>query len=137
MASTVTTMQPKPGPWGEMKEIKDPKFIKFGDGEVVTGMLMAIERATVNGKPASRYLVLEEESREPVCFLGTFQIDSRLLTTHIGHRIMIRCEGTDPRVVKNGNAMKIFRVYVSENKMPLSGGSAENDLGITDADIPF
>ena len=131
--------------WGEMKERKEPRFIKFGDGEQVEGVLLAIERVMVNGKPASRFLVMEDEGDPPTCaFLGTFQIESQVLTSDIGYRVRIRCEGTNPAVTRNGNAMKKFRIWTSEKpamgsrgRQAAAGGSAEHDLGITDEDIPF
>ncbi len=137
VAEQAANFRRQPAAYGEMRERKEPRFIKFADGEVLTGVLMSIERATVKGKPATRFLVIEEESREPAVFLGTFQLESQLLTSDIGHRVEIRCEGTNPNVTKNGNAMKVFKIFVSEKPVVPGRVASAEDLSITDEDIPF
>lgn len=117
-----------------MVERKDPRFVQFGDGESVTGVLVNVERIKVNDKMASRYTVEELESKELLSFLGTFQIDSKLRVADVGHLIDVRCEGTDPKVTKSGNAMKLFKVLVSDRTAP---GWAHDGTLITDDDIPF
>lgn len=119
-----------------MKERKEPEFITFGDGEEVTGILLTIERIRVKDKPVSRYTVIEEESGELKAFLGTFQIDSKLRTGDALHRIRVRCEGSDPSITRNGKALKLFKVYVSQFKVNDALREA-SEFGITDAEIPF
>ena len=119
-----------------MRERKEPRFVQFADGDVVRGVLTAIESAEVNGKKTSRFVVLEEDG-DPDCgnmaaFLGTVQINTKLRRSDLGHTIEVRCEGTDKNVVKNGNAMKKFRVFVSDDK-----DQAADTALITDDDIPF
>lgn len=114
-----------------MEERLEPRFVKFGDGETVAGVLISIEVAQVNGKSAARYTVEDLDSGERTCFLGTAQINSKLRKSDVGHAIEVRCEGTDKSVIKNGNAMKLFRVKVSKEKV------SDDSLLITDADIPF
>lgn len=114
-----------------MVERKEPKFVQFGAGESVAGVLVAIEKAMVGGKPAARYVVQDIESGELSAFLGTAQINTKLRRTDLGHMIDIRCEGTDRNVVKNGNPMKVFRVLVSDK--PCTEAAS---VYITDDDIP-
>lgn len=114
-----------------MEERKEPRLVKFADGEALSGVLIGIESIEVNKKKVSRFVVQDLESGELCSFLGTAQINSKLRTTDLGHAIEVRCEGTDPNVTKNGNAMKLFRVKVSREKV------GADSLLITDADIPF
>jgi hypothetical protein len=118
-----------------MEERKDPKFIKFGDGEVIQGVLVTLERIMVGNppKPATRYTVLELTSQEPVSFLGTYQLDSKLRQSDIGHVIDVRCLGVDKNVSRNGNAMIMFSVKVSSRPAP---GWANDGTPITDSDFP-
>lgn len=117
----------------DMEERLDPKHVKFADGEVFVGVLVAIERITIGGKAATRYRAQDVETDEMVTFNGTFQIDSKLRKTDVGHVIEIRNEGTDPNVSRNGNNMKIFRVRVSKQFAP---GWAHDGTPITDDDLP-
>ncbi len=117
-----------------MVERKDPKHIQFGDGETVTGILVGIERIPMNGKNVCRYTVEELESGEILAFLGTYQIDSKLRLADVGHVVTVRCEGASKEVSKNGNAMKLFKVAVSDRKAP---GWAHDGTEITESDIGF
>ncbi len=117
-----------------MKERKEPTFVQFADGEMLAGVLVRIDRTQVsNGNgakaPANRYTVRDLESGEMYSFLGTYQIDTKLNVADIGHVIEVRNEGTNPNVQRNGNAMKVFAVRVSEQPF--------NPATITDNDIPF
>ncbi len=117
-----------------MVERKDPRFVQFGDGEMITGVLVSIERIKVNDKPASRYTVEDLDTKELCAFLGTFQIDAKLRPVDVGHVIEVRCEGTDSNVGRNGNSMKLFKVLVSDRTAP---GWAYDGTPITNDDIPF
>jgi len=150
MASKVNVPQ-------EFTERHDPQFIEFDtEGMTVGGVLMSIEKIDVakkdnDGKPlmdgqgqpltqkALRYTLFdldaERDGKNPLsCFLGTHQINSKIRPTDKGKLMMVRFEGKDNNVQKNGNAMKVFRVFISN--LP-----ARKDLvaatQITDEDISF
>jgi hypothetical protein len=116
-----------------MEERKEPTFVKFSDGEVVTGVLIRIERIEIMKKACTRYTVRDYDD-ELYSFIGTYQIDAKLKSSDLFHKVEIRCEGEDPAVTRNGNAMKIFKVLVSKN--PAKGAPRVNPE-ITDEDIPF
>jgi hypothetical protein len=145
----------------EMREIKEPKFIQFAkDGEAAEGLLQSIDviemqEKDASGKPipgpkkkAARFVLVEgtmdfetgsfTPTGDRLCFLGTRQIIDAVKMGHIGCYIAVRFEGVDNSVGRNGNAMKRFRMWASSAKpktnVPVS---TANDLGITDADIPF
>ena len=129
-----------------MQERKEPKFITFNDGDVIEGVLVKIDTPTVNGKKVPRFVLDDGDvendqfvpSGDRSCFLGTWDIMQKLRTTDIGHYVSVRCEGVDKSIVRNGNALRRFKVFVSA--LPINGatrGDAVTDLGITDADIPF
>lgn len=132
-----------------MVEQREPRFVQFGDGEMVDGLLHAIQQAEVNGKPATRFVVLGGEvvhgkfipDGEACAFLGTYQIETKLRTDHVGHFIQVRCEGEDASVTRNGRAMKKFYVAVSKENLrkaeKAAAAAPPAALGITDDDIPF
>lgn len=124
----------------EMETREEPRFVQFNAGDVLEGVLMAIERMTVKDRAtgrdrsAIRYTVAEPDGG--VCaFLGTYQLNTKLRPTDRGHRVVIRCEGEDVTVKRGDNQMKVFDVQVS--KAPVPRSATCDDLGITDADIPF
>lgn len=119
-----------------MLERKEPKFIQFGVGEIVNGVLVSIEKINIRDqttdqqKPAVRYTVREDDG-EFCCFLGAAQLNQKLRSSDRGHYVSIRCEGENKDVSRNGNSMKVFRVLVSAD--PIKDAA----LYITDDDIPF
>jgi hypothetical protein len=124
----------------EMQEREEPKFIRFGQGDVCEGILIAIEKVMVNQKPAARYTVRLADNSE-VSFIGTNQINRKLRIGDEGHRVQIICTGEDTNVKKGDNCMKLFKVRVSKNRVsgvPLpvqTDGTAVPE--ITDEDISF
>lgn len=126
----------------EMEERKEPDFLRFQPGEVVEGILIGIDRVAIGDpekpnapkKPAVRFTVDTGEGAR-VSFLGTYDLVSKLHTEDKGHYVIVRYEGEDSSIAKNGNAMKRFRVSVS--KGPVRTGAALDSLGITDDDIGF
>jgi hypothetical protein len=128
----------------EMEERKEPELIKFADGEVVEGELIAIERILVGEerKPAVRYVLRDIDTNGLVAFIGVHQINQKLRPEDRGHFVSVRYEGEDKTVSRNGNAMKLFKVRVSKQKVSiLAPGKASIDplaeTEITDDYIPF
>jgi len=120
-------------------ERKEPIKFEFGEGAVLTGVLTNVERVKVRDsrtdlpKDAVRYAVDEIESGEAVFFFGTHQLNGKLRPSDIGHYVRIVCEGEDRSVSRNGNAMKIFKVYIA-GRAP---GWATDGTQITNEDIGF
>lgn len=128
------------------EERPDPRKFEFGDGVELIGILLDVERRMVKDprsgapKPAIRYTVRELQdpatmtySSEPVFFYGTYQLDSKLRPSDVGHFIRILCRGEDKSVGRNGNNMKLFDVNVTKETAP---GFANDGTEITDADLP-
>ena len=121
-------------------ERKDPIKFEFGEGVRLDGILIKVERVKVRDsrtdlpKDAVRYIVEESESGEAVFFFGTHQLDGKIRPVDIGHYVRIICEGEDTSVSRNGNAMKVFKVFISERTAP---GWANNGTPITNEDIGF
>jgi hypothetical protein len=125
-----------------MKERKEPEFISFSDGEMVEGVLLNIDRIPVGEtkQMTNRYTVRDIENRENLySFLGTHQIDTKLSREDIGHVVSVRCEGVDHSVQRNGNAMKKFKVLVSDvpYNVATRGRQLEDGTYITNEDIGF
>jgi hypothetical protein len=124
-----------------MEERKEPTFVKFADGETVDGVLISIQKMMVGQppKPATRYTIMDIDSKELHCFLGTYQIDTKLRPADKGHYISVTCEGNEPGVIRNGNPMKRFKIRVSNQTVleALGGNSQVDSTFITDDDIPF
>ena len=117
-----------------MRERREPEFVQFTKGEVVAGELIAMDRVMVGEpkKAATRYTV-KLDNGQLAAFIGTYQIDTKLRTDDLHHRISVEYVGEDVTVKRGGNFMRVFTVLVSEQ--PVSRPVV--DLGITDADIPF
>jgi hypothetical protein len=118
-----------------MRERKEPTFVKFTEGEVVEGILVNVEQVEVGEprKKAMRYTVEDMDSHDLSSFLGCYQIDTKLRVTDIGHVIHVRFEGDDNSVTRNGRAMKKFQVSVSEKRVnpKLADGTfiSDDDIG--------
>lgn len=136
--------------WKEigMATVTEPKFLQWEEGQVIEGVLIAIERCMIGepAKPAARFVVSEgyvDDSKkfvasgELLAFLGTADLIQKIRTQHKNHFICIRYTGPDHSVHKNGNSMRRFDVAVSPLEFAVGTPSVANDLGITDADIPF
>lgn len=119
----------------EVVERPDPKFVQFAEGEMIEGILLSIETIRVGQPPknASKYTVEEWDTGEVLQFLGTYQIDTKLRPQDLGHKIWVKCEGSDSNVTRNGRPMKLFRVGVSDQAVP---GFALDGSRITDEDLP-
>jgi hypothetical protein len=117
-----------------MEEREEPRFVKFTTGDVVEGVLSSLQRVTIGGKLAVKYIV-QEDGGQYVQFIGTHQLNTKLRITDRGHRVEIRCEGEDTMVKKGDNCMKVFKVLVSRDAVAAS--AATDPLLITDDDIPF
>jgi len=126
----------------KLQERKEPKFVTFAQGEVVEGELMRIDAVEIGEqkKRTVRFTVRDIETNEYQAFLGTYDLVTKLRVEDRGHYVRIRFEGGDPKVQRNGNPMKRFKVEVSEapiREVPAGGTNADGSPLITDADIPF
>ena len=134
-----------------MQEIKEPTFVQFDrPGASVQGLLIGIDRPEVNGKKVPRFIVAEGSlengnfvaTGERLSCLGTYQINNSIQGGHIDRYVSIVYEGEDRERMKNGNALRRFKIFVSNRPPNQAAGnkqtpSVASDLGITDEDIPF
>jgi len=121
-----------------METREEPRFVQFSAGDLVEGVLVAVERVPVKGKMAVKYTVQEEDGGQMVAFIGTYQLNTKLWPEDKGHMVSIKCVGEDTMVKRGENCMKVFDVKVSKERV----GAAEvpvveDGTMITDADIPF
>lgn len=63
-----------------------------------------------------------DDNGQLYCFLGTYQINEKLQVGDKGKKVRIRYEGEERSVVRSGNPMRIFRVFVSSEVV---NGAAE------------
>jgi hypothetical protein len=119
MANQAVTMIPR----------VEPTFIQFKPGDLLEGVLVNIQKQDVNGKSTLKFTV--ERGDERFAFLGTRQLNEGLRPTDLGHAVQIRYIGENTSVVRNGNAMRVFEIAVSREKIQVG------DLLITDDDIGF
>lgn len=123
-----------------MRERTEPEFVQFAPGEVLEGVLVNVDAIEVGKekKRTLRFTVRDLDDKKLRSFLGTYDISTKLTVKDIGHVVSVRYEGDDQNVRRNGNAMKRFKVLVSDNVYaPAKGNKLEDGTYITDADIPF
>jgi hypothetical protein len=120
-------------------ERKPPKKFDFAEGAVLVGILVSHEtgmlrdKQTGQPKKVNRYTVEDQDSKETVFFHGTVQLDSMLRPNDVGHFVSVTCTGEDKEAGRNKNAMKLFKVLISERAAP---GWADDGSRIMDADLP-
>ena len=119
-----------------LRERTEPQFVKFEVGDMLEGVLTRIDTVEVGEKKqrATRYTIENVNNRELFSFLGSYQIDVKLRSNDIGHFIQVAYTGDDMQVKRNGNAMKMFKVLVSEKPI---GNKLADGTFITDSDLPF
>lgn len=122
-----------------MIERAEPTFFKFETpGDVVEGVLIAVKRKAIDGKPAITYTVQDGEER--IRFNGAYQINEKLAVSDIGHKIEVTFEGVDSTIGRGDNKMRHFQVRVSRNvidKAAAAAAASADPTLITDDDIPF
>lgn len=140
----MTTMA---APMIDLVERRDAKHINFGDGERVCGVLVRVDSVQVGGKYTTRFTLEEgdvvdgqyKRTGEFITFLGTYQIETKIMRRDIGHYLDVRCTGTSKDVVRDGKGMKLFQVFVSAH--PVNSGPFRNEREdgtvITSADVSF
>jgi len=123
-----------------MQERLEPNFTKFGAGEIVEGILLRIDTVQVGERKqnVTRYTVEDMDTGALTSFLGSYQLDTRLRPNDFEHFVSIRCEGSDLNIVRNGNPMKLFKVFVSDipARTP-QGVHVPQATEITNADLAF
>ncbi len=142
LAPRTTRTAQRATPAVDMVERKEPDFVKFTEGEVIEGVLVNVERIQVGNPPKSavRYTLADVEDGSLICFLGSYQIDTKLRPSDKGHYITVRYEGEDTSVKRNGNSMKRFKVFVSAApyiSATATGNQLEDGTFITNDDIGF
>ncbi len=106
-------------PRREMQEAKAPDQFQFTKiGQTIAGVLISIEPTTVRDKQALEYMLVNETG-DRLTFLGTADLNKKVLPGHIGHWMEIRYDNDDTTFQKPGqSAMKVFKVMVSKQKEP-------------------
>ncbi|HUO59487.1 MAG TPA: hypothetical protein VMU24_02390 [Candidatus Acidoferrales bacterium] len=114
-------------------ERKEPELVKLDKkGDRFAGVLVGLQKQNMKEGPALKALFEMPNGEIKAMFLSA-QLKQRISSRDVGHYVQIQCEGFDQSVgLDKGNAMKLFRVVVSDSKVP-----GVDPLEITDADIPF
>jgi hypothetical protein len=124
MATTAPTTLIRPR--REMQEVKAPEQFQFNKiGQVLAGVLLAIEPKEVRGKQVPEYLFVEEGGKFYTC-LATADLEKKmsiafhqLHSNPLGHTFEIRYEKDDSSFQKaDQSAMKVFKVSVSKGIEP-------------------
>lgn len=108
-----------------MEEIKAPELFQFKKiGEMVAGIMLAIEPKPVNEKLVVEY-TMQLENGMRITFLGTNDLVKKLDGRCVGHYCEIRYERDDSSFVKQGQSpMKVFKVQVAKELEPGFGNPA-------------
>lgn len=115
----------------EMQERQEPEMRQFKQvGDRVEGVLLSIDKVTVQKKPTIQYLCAGSEGGR-FTFLATYDIGRKLHRGDVGRFIRIEYLGEDAQVQTQGNKLRRFRVEVSKESV------TDDFLLITDEDIPF
>jgi hypothetical protein len=118
---------PPPG----FKEALAPELFKFeAKDTVLEGILLQAKIENIKGDE-----VLElyfNTGRRIVRYRPGFDVRSKFNRTMIGKHVIIHYVGDDMGKGKDGNALKVFGVYVKGDTR-----NEDGDPGITDDDIPF
>lgn len=115
----------------EMQERLEPEMRQFKQpGDRVEGVLLSIDKVTVQKKPTIQYLCASPGGGR-FTFLATYDLARKLHRGDVGRFLCIEYLGEDTNVQTQGNKLKRFRVEVSKDAV------TDDSLLITDEDIPF
>lgn len=121
-----------------MKDREEPEQISFAVGEIIEGELVSIDKVKLkSGDIVSSYELRDLESGKYVRFLGSYDLNKKLRPTDVGYYVEVRYEGEDKSISRNGNALKRFKVRVSD--VPVKAAmknQLEDGTYITDNDFP-
>lgn len=111
-------------PRREMQEVKAPEQFQFSDSQRhLSGVLLDIDQVGVKdkktgeSKPTMQYIV-QDENGQRHSFLGTYDLQRKIMPQHIGHWMTITYEGEDSTVQTQGSPLRKFRVQVAKEKEP-------------------
>jgi hypothetical protein len=106
-----------------MVEQKQPAFFQFKQpGDAIEGMLCAIETVEFVEKRGvasltRKFTLMGLDTQCFSAFLGTVQLNKQIRFSHLGHFITVIFESVDDTVGREGNGMKVFRVWISDRKV--------------------
>jgi hypothetical protein len=96
----------------ELVERAGPEMFKFDTpGQTLRGRLITIEHIQVNGQPALRYTLHDEEEGKYYTFLGTIDLNTKIRQSDVGKVVQVQYERQDPPVQSGKSPIKRFRVY--------------------------
>ena len=99
-----------------MQEVNAPEMFQFADANsYIEGKLLDISPVEVKGKQAVQYLI-QSPNGDRFTFLGTYDLERKLLPVHIRHWVSVKYEGEDKSIKTQGSPMRKFKVLVSKEK---------------------
>jgi hypothetical protein len=112
-------------------EARQPELYKFEHkGDVLEGILTKAVKVQIGGDEVLELYI--NNGRKIVKIRPGYDIRAKVTPQMVGKRVHIRYIGDDDSAGKKGNAMKVFCVAYKE-----PDPATDEDLGITDDDIPF
>lgn len=115
------------------KEALAPELFKFEQkGQTLEGIFLKAQKEQIKGDWVLEFYF--STGRKVVRYRPGFDVKSKMNNTMIGKHVIIHYYGDDESKGKEGNAMKVFQVYVKDRDPKADDPS---DPGITDDDIPF
>jgi hypothetical protein len=119
-----------------MKKRVIPDLVKFdAPGVTCNGVLVRMNLKKGDTKNYVEYILHNVAEDKIYRFNGSYEIDNQIFRTDLHKFIEVTYVGEDKNIVRNGNALKKFEVWVDEGK-PVAQ-SAHEGWQASDEDIPF
>lgn len=116
-------------------ERPSPELFSFSTpGDFVKGVLSAIDRVEVKGKPTIQFTVDDAAENKTYKILGTYDLNQKIKKSDIGSFLQIVYKGENKEVKKGDNFLRMFGVAFEEKT---HAATFTDGSQITDADIPF
>jgi hypothetical protein len=129
-----TTSRARPS---NMKKRVLPDLVKFDTpGITCNGVLVRMNMKKGDTKNYMEYILHNVAEDKIYRFNGSYEIDNQIFRTDLHKFIEVTFVGEDRNIIRNGNALKKFEVWVDEGK-PGSAGAPAAEWQASDEDIPF
>jgi hypothetical protein len=121
-----------------MKKRVLPDLVKFdAPGVTVSGVLVRMNLKKGDTKNYVEYILHNVDEDKIYRFNGSYEIDNQIFRTDLHKSIEVTFVGEDKTVMRNGNALKKFEVWVDEGKPVARPSGGDPGWQATDEDIPF
>jgi len=102
----------------EMQEIREPQEWQFTkETPKLEGVYLGAQKVTVKSTITTQHMIQDGEGHR-FTFLGTYDLERKLSSWHVGHWMIVEFEGEDRNVRSHGSRVRRFRISVSKQKEP-------------------